>query len=48
MPLERIHSFLVYPAKHEEEQPPVSGTQIPMRGALFDMLSASSRTSAAT
>lgn len=39
MPIERIHSFLVYPAKHEKEQPEVSGAQLPQIGQLYAMLS---------
>ncbi len=38
MPIERIHSFLVHPAKHAEEQPAISGTQISRRGPLYAML----------
>src|SRR5215468_4105862 len=38
MPMERVHSFLVHPAKHEEKQPEISGTQIPRRGSLNAML----------
>ncbi len=38
MPMERMHSFLVHPAKHAEEQPEISGTQIPRRGPLYTML----------
>jgi hypothetical protein len=39
MALQRIHSFLVHPAKHDEEPPGISGTQIPRRGPLYTMLS---------
>lgn len=39
MPIEKIHSFLVYPAKNEEEQPNISGALIPRQGQLFAMLS---------
>jgi len=38
MPIQRVHSFLVYPAKHAEEQPEISGTRIPRRGRLYVML----------
>ena len=38
MPIERVHSYLVHPSKHDEEQPEVSGTQIPRRGSLYAML----------
>lgn len=38
MTIERAHSFLVHPAKNEDEQPEISGTQIPRRGRLYDML----------
>lgn len=36
--IEAIHSFLVHPAKHLEQQPEISGTDIPLEGSLFDML----------
>ncbi len=38
MPIEVIHSFLVHPAKHAEESPEISGTQIPRHGRLYEML----------
>ena len=38
MPIEHIHSFLVHPAKSEDDQPEISGTQIPRRGKLYEML----------
>lgn len=38
MTIERIHSFLVHPAKNVEEQPAISGAQIPLRGSLYNML----------
>jgi hypothetical protein len=38
MPIERVHSFLVHPAKHEEHQPEIKGTQIPRHGSLNTML----------
>lgn len=38
MSVEHIHSFLVHPAKAEEEQPPVGGTNIPLGGKLAKML----------
>lgn len=38
MPLQRIHSFLVHPAKHADEQPAIRGTNIPRRGPFFEML----------
>jgi hypothetical protein len=37
MPIERVHSFLVHPAKHQDEQPEIGGTEIPRRGSLFNM-----------
>jgi hypothetical protein len=39
MALQRIHSFRVHAAKHDEEPPGISGTQIPRRGPLYTMLS---------
>lgn len=39
MPIEHIHSFLVHPSKHAEEQPEISGTPISHRGKLYKMLS---------
>lgn len=38
MPVERVHSFLVHPSKHAEEQPTISGTLIPPHGQLHTML----------
>ncbi len=38
MPIERVHSFLVHPAKNQEEQPNIGGTRIPHNGSLFRML----------
>jgi len=38
MPIERVHSFLVHPAKNEKEQPNIGGTRIPHGGSLFRML----------
>lgn len=38
MAIERVHSFLVHPAKNEAEQPNIGGTEIPRRGSLFTML----------
>jgi hypothetical protein len=37
--LEKIHSFLVHPAKGEEQQPPIGGTPVPTTGKLATMLS---------
>ncbi|MHA1796001.1 MAG: hypothetical protein ACTSUK_07810 [Promethearchaeota archaeon] len=40
MPITMIHSFLVHPSKHEQEQPEIGGTEIPMSGgSLYNMLS---------
>lgn len=39
MPIQHIHSFLVHPAKNEDEQPEISGAEIPRHGKLYDMLS---------
>jgi hypothetical protein len=39
MSIERVHSFLVHPAKNEEIQPEISGTAIHRQGPLYDMLS---------
>lgn len=36
--LQTIHSFLVHPGKHEENQPAIKGTNVPLAGKLFDML----------
>src|SRR5258706_9192007 len=38
MPIEKIHSFLVYPAKNEEEPPNISGTEIPRRGSKLHVM----------
>src|SRR5260370_12771421 len=38
MQIERVHSFLVHPAKNEAEQPNIGGTDIPRRGSIFRML----------
>ena len=38
MPIDRVHSFLVHPSKHEEEQPEISGSQLARRGQLYAML----------
>ncbi len=38
MPIEQIHSFLIHPSKHAEEQPEISGTQLPHNGPLYNML----------
>lgn len=38
MPITHIHSFLVHPAKNEEEPPPARGARLPQRGQLFTML----------
>lgn len=39
MKIQKIHSFLVHPAKNEEEQPEIKGTQVPLKGDLSGMLS---------
>lgn len=39
MPIQHIHSFLVHPAKNEDEQPEISGAEIARHGKLYDMLS---------
>jgi hypothetical protein len=39
MGIQYIHSFLLYPAKNEEEQPEISGAEIPRHGKLYNMLS---------
>jgi hypothetical protein len=39
MPITRVHSFLVHPSKHEDEQPDIKGLAIPRRGPLYEMLS---------
>jgi len=36
--IDSVHSFLVHPSKHVEEQPVISGTQIPHEGRLYEML----------
>jgi len=38
MAIERVHSFLIHPAKHEKDHPEIRGTQIPRRGSLNTML----------
>ncbi len=38
MPINNIHSFLVHPSKHSEEQPEINGTEIRMEGSLYRML----------
>lgn len=38
MGIERAHSFLIHPAKNQEQQPAISGTQIERRGPLSAML----------
>ena len=38
MEIEHAHSFLVHPGKHVEQQPLISGTSLPKRGALFRLL----------
>jgi hypothetical protein len=38
MPIEQIHSFLIHPAKHAEEQPEISGSELPRSGQLYAML----------
>jgi len=40
MNLGKIHSFLVHPAKGEEIQPLIGGTEVPQEGRLGDMLAA--------
>lgn len=37
--LQTIHSFLVHPGKYEATQPAIKGTNVPLTGKLFDMLS---------
>lgn len=39
MKIQKILSFLTYPAKHREEQPVIAGTEIPQTGRLYQMLS---------
>ena len=39
MSVTHIFSFLVHPAKGEEEQPEIRGTTVPLRGNLYKMLS---------
>lgn len=36
--IEALHSYLVLPAKHLPEQPPISGAELPRQGSLFAML----------
>ena len=38
MDINAIHSYLVHPGKHDEEQPHIRGTAVEKRGRLFDML----------
>lgn len=38
MTIERVHSFLVHPAKNADEQPTIRGAAIPREGQLYDML----------
>ena len=38
MSIERIHSFLVHPAKHSDRQPDIGGAHIPHSGLLYKML----------
>jgi hypothetical protein len=38
MAVENIHSFLVHPAKHVDDQPPIRGAEIPLRDRLYEML----------
>lgn len=38
MPISAIHSFLVHPAKHDDEPPEIGGTEIPLDGLLYEML----------
>ena len=38
MPISRIHSYLVHPSKHEEDQPKIGGVEGPHTGKLFAML----------
>lgn len=40
MPISQIHSFLVHPAKNDENRPVVYGTRLPQHGKLFLMLTA--------
>jgi hypothetical protein len=40
MPITRIHSFLVRPAKNIAIQPRVGGTRVPLDGKVFDLLAA--------
>lgn len=37
--IDSVQSFLVHPSKHAEQQPVISGTQIPHEGRLYEMLS---------
>lgn len=38
MKIQKILSFLTYPAKHRDEQPIIAGTEIPQAGRLYNML----------
>lgn len=40
MAITHIHSYLVHPGKHLEEQPTITGAAVPLKGKLFDMLRA--------
>ena len=40
MEISSVFSFLVHPSKHEDIQPEIGGTALPLSGNLFDMLSA--------
>jgi len=37
--IQKIHSYLVHPGKQEEDQPEIKGTEVPLKGGLFGMLS---------
>ncbi len=39
MPIVQIHSFLVHPAKNEEDRPAIRGARVPLHGKVFNMLS---------
>lgn len=38
MKLDRAHTFLIHPGKNQEDQPEISGAQVPSRGPLTTML----------
>jgi hypothetical protein len=40
VPITQVHSFLVHPAKNEDEPPDVRGARLPLHGKLFQMLNA--------